>query len=185
MFDDSRPSNRTTVQRHVELQERVAARRTPRSPHARRRPSRAVRITLRLLVTLVLLLLIGAIGSLIALNRAYSGRIIPNVAVQGIWLDQMQPDAARELLRRHYAAFLATPVVFMFEGRTWRPTAAEIGLSLDIEAAVDRAYAVGRGADLYRSLPDAVNAWQDGVELPLCQATISYRTRMASRMILP
>jgi vancomycin resistance protein YoaR len=124
-------------------------------------------MTLRVLVTLVLLLLIGAIGSLIALNRAYSGRIIPNVAVQGIRLDQMQPDAARELLHRHYAAFLATPVLFVFEERTWQPTAAEIGLSLDIEAAVDRAYTVGRGADLYRSLPDTVNAWQDGVELPI------------------
>lgn len=185
MFDDSRSEHRTIAQRHLELRQRANARQEARSAHVRQ-PSRPF-FVLRLLVILVLLLLIGTIGSLVALNRAYSGRIIPNVAVQGTRLDQMEPEAARDLLRRRYATFLAAPLMLTFEGRSWQPRPEQIGISLEVDAAVDRAYAVGRGADLYRSVPDAIQAWRNGVELPIRVAIdqsrmLAYLTQVAREL---
>ena len=117
--------------------------------------------------TLVLLLFLVAVAGLIALDRAYSGRIISNVVVRGLNLSQMRPDQARAALHQRYAAFLAAPVTFQFEGYTWRPTAAQIGISLEIDVAVDRAYAAGRGPNLVNSLSEAMAIWQNGIDLPL------------------
>ena len=134
--------------------------------HARRRPS-PVRVTLRLAGALTLLLFFGAAAGLIVLDRTYSRRIFSNVTVQGLDLSQMRTDQARAALQKQYAAFLATPIVFQFAGGTWRPTPEQLGVSLEIDAAVERAYAVGRGADLLRSVPEAIATWRDGIDLPL------------------
>jgi hypothetical protein len=87
-------------------------------PAARNRSMRPgpvwARLAAWLLGTLTLLLVVGAIGGLLVLDRTYSGRIIPNVAVQGMSLDRLTPDEARAKLNQRYAAFLATPVTFQF-----------------------------------------------------------------------
>ena len=149
---------------------RAGASRRPRRVtvhHARRRPSGSARIVLRLGVALLALLLIGVVGGLVALDRTYSGRILANVWVQGRDLSQMRPDEARAALRQRYAAFLATPITFQFADRTWRPTPEQLGVYLEIDTVVTRAYAVGRGANVFRSVPEALAIWQNGVDLPL------------------
>lgn len=117
-------------------------------------------------VTLVVLLAAAGAG-LVALDRAYSGRIISNIAVQGTRLDYMQPDAARTALHQRYAAFLKTPVTLTFEGRDWAATPDQLGVTLDIDGAVEQAYGKGRGLNLFRSLLDGWQIWQTGVDLPL------------------
>jgi vancomycin resistance protein YoaR len=117
--------------------------------------------------TLTLLLVVGAIGGLLLLDRTYSGRIIPNVAVQGMSLDRLSPDEARAKLNQRYAAFLATPVTFQFADRAWRPTLAQLGITMELDEAVERAYSIGRGVDLFASVSEALAVWQDGVDLPI------------------
>ena len=149
---------------------RAASRRSRRRGlphHARPRHATRLRAVAGLVGALLLLLFLAAVGGLVALDRAYSGRIISNVAVRGLDLSQMRPDDGRAALRQRYAAFLAAPVTFQFEGYTWRPTAAQIGISLEIDAAVDRAYAAGRGPNLANSLSEVLAIWQNGSDLPL------------------
>lgn len=122
---------------------------------------------IRLLGVVLFLVCIGTISGMVALDQAYSGRILPNVAIRGLDVSQMQPDEARTVLERRYAAFLATPVTFEFAGRTWQPTPAQLGVSLELDDAINRAYALGRGADLPLSLLEVLALWQNGFEVPL------------------
>lgn len=71
----------TIAQQRTDRQRRVQAGRAARVA-AQRRRHRAARVVIQLLATFVLLLLLSAIAVLIALDRAYSGRIISNVAIQ-------------------------------------------------------------------------------------------------------
>src|SRR5262245_10518643 len=116
---------------------------------------------------LVLLLAVGVAGGLLVLDRTYSGRVIPNVAVQGLPLDGLRPDEVRTRLGQRYAAFLDTPVTFQFEDRTWQPTLAELGITVELDEAVQHAYTIGRGADLFGNASEALDIWQDGVDLPI------------------
>ena len=165
MLGDSYPDYDPMARRRSAKARRRAGRRA--IAHHARRPPGLVRVVVRLAAVLTLLLLLSAVVGLVALDRAYSGRILSNVAVQGLDLSQMRPDEARAALQKRYAAFLATPIVFQFAGRTWQPTADQLGVSLGIDAAVERAYAVGRGADLLRSVSEAMATWRDGIDLPL------------------
>jgi vancomycin resistance protein YoaR len=117
--------------------------------------------------TLTLVLAVGVIGGLLVLDHTYSGRIIPNVAVQGLALDGLRPDEARTRLGQRYAAFLATPVTLQFANRTWRPTLAQLGITVELDEAAEHAYTIGRGADLFANASEALAIWQDGVDLPI------------------
>ena len=165
MFGDSYPDYDPMEQR------RAAGRTSPRRAsafhHARRQPPLVVRVAVRLFGLLIVLALSSAIAGLIALDHAYDERVLPNVAVRGLRLDQMRPDEAGAALRQRYATFLAAPVTIQFEGRVWRPRPEQLGVSLAIDDAVARAYGAGRGADLFRSILEALAIWRDGIDLPL------------------
>ncbi len=124
----------------------------------------------RNLVWLFLALLVGAgliAGGLAYLDRRYAGRILPNVSVRGVAVGNMSRAEARAAIDAAFASFLAQPVVLTYSGQTWTPTLAELGISLDVDAALDAAFAVGRSHDALTNLQQMVAIWQYGVELPL------------------
>ncbi|MDW8402634.1 VanW family protein [Chloroflexus sp.] len=119
---------------------------------------------------LLILLLAGAglvAGGLVYLEQSYAGRILPNVSVRGVDVGSMTRDDARAAIEATFAPFLAQPVVLTYSGRTWTPTLAELGVTLEIDEALDAAFAVGRGNDLLTNLQQIGAVWQYGIELPL------------------
>ncbi|WP_322512480.1 VanW family protein [Chloroflexus sp.] len=119
---------------------------------------------------LLILLLVSAglvAGGLVYLERSYAGRILPNVSVRGVDVGSMMRDDARAAIEATFAPFLAQPVVLTYSGRTWTPTLAELGVTLEIDEALDAAFAVGRGNDLLTNLQQIGAVWQYGIELPL------------------
>lgn len=119
---------------------------------------------------LLILLLAGAgfvAGGLVYLEQSYAGRILPNVSVRGVDVGSMTRDDARAAIEATFAPFLAQPVVLTYSGRTWTPTLAELGVTLELDEALDAAFAVGRGNDLFTNLQQIGAVWQYGIELPL------------------
>lgn len=119
---------------------------------------------------LVLLLLVGALavaGSLVALDRRYAGKIYPNVSVRGVSVGELTPAMARAALERQFASFLAQPVTLTYGDQIWTPTLAELGVSLEIDRAVEQAYLAGRGHDPFTNLGEVFTVYRDGLELPL------------------
>jgi lipoprotein-anchoring transpeptidase ErfK/SrfK len=96
-------------------------------------------------VGVVLFLLLAAGGSAVAVYRyeaASSGRILPGVSVAGIDVGDMTRERAVWTVQRTADLTLERELQIRAGSEQWTFTAAELGLSADVSAAVDRAFAV-------------------------------------------
>jgi vancomycin resistance protein YoaR len=91
----------------------------------------------------ILLLLVG-VTALAAIRIVYAGSIYPGVIVVGVEIGGLSRDEARLTLSRRIAAFQENLITFSYAGRSWTPTLGELGVTVDLDAALDRAYGVGR-----------------------------------------
>ncbi len=94
-------------------------------------------------------------------------RIVPNVTIRGVAVGQMTREEARATLQQHHADFLQTPLSFELEGYTALPTAEQLGIRLEIDEAVEQAYAFGHRKNPLISLWERQYIGQRGQELPL------------------
>ncbi|MCX7790260.1 MAG: VanW family protein [Chloroflexaceae bacterium] len=121
-----------------------------------------------LIVALVLLVVvIAAGGTLVAVDQRYAGKIYPNVSVHGVSIGELTPAMARATLERQFASFLAQPVTLTYGNQIWTPTLAELGVRLEIDRAVEQAYLAGRGHDPFTNLGEVFVVYRSGLELPL------------------
>lgn len=121
---------------------------------------------------LLVLLLLGGVGGgtyagLRYLDQRYSGRILPNVAVQGVDLTEKTPEEATQLVRERFAPFLAKPVSFEYAGRIWEPSAEEIGVRVNVDEQITAAMHAGRDNGLFRNIVEVWRTYQNGLDLPL------------------
>lgn len=134
----------------------------------RRRPLRRLLFEwLLVLLTLAALLATAAAALIVYGERGFAERIYPNISVRGVALGGLSRGAARRAIERHYAAFLHSPVSISYGEQIWRPSAADLGLRLDIDGALDAALAIGRGQARQQNLRTAAAVWEQGVDLPL------------------
>ncbi|RRR71181.1 MAG: vanomycin resistance protein VanB, partial [Candidatus Viridilinea halotolerans] len=131
---------------------------------ARRRRSRRLWMGL---LALLILLIIAASSALYNLDRSYAGRIYPNVSVHGVPVGELSASEARQSLQEHFAPFLAQPLTLTFAERQWTPSAAELGVRLELDRAVQDALTAGRGHNFFANLREVMAVYQYGLELPL------------------
>ncbi|HEX9440001.1 MAG TPA: peptidoglycan binding domain-containing protein, partial [Roseiflexaceae bacterium] len=141
--------------------------RSSRSRVARRPPSRGAGIGISVFLGVLIVALIGAGGGLYYLDRSYQGKIYPNVAVQGLNVGELSPQAAEAALRAHYGAFIQRPIVLTYGERSWAPSIADVGIDFDFKGAIDSAYRAGRGNGLIANLQEVYAIWQNGLDLPV------------------
>jgi len=120
-----------------------------------------------LLAALVLALIAGVAGSLFYIDRSYAGKIYPNVSIRGVAVGELGRDEARRALEARFAPFLAQPVTLTYGDQSWTPTLAELGVRLEVDRAIDEAYAAGRQNSMVDNLRQVAAVWQNGLELPL------------------
>jgi hypothetical protein len=142
------------------------------APERRTRRRRRIRLGswfAWLMVLVVLAALAAGIGltALLLGERSFSGRIYPNISVRGLDLSGHSEASARRALERRYAVFLSRPVELTFGEQRWRPSAAELGLSIDIERALREAATIGRERDRLENARTVQAAWEQGIDLPL------------------
>lgn len=75
----------------------------------------------------------------------YIDRLYPGTAILGTHLGGLTRAEAASRIDERLAAYLQRPVTFRLDERTWPASAAELGISVDIAATLDRACAHGRG----------------------------------------
>ena len=112
------------------------------------------------------LLVITFAIALIAFQLSLNDRIVPGVSIGETDVGGMTRAEAAAALKSEYQALEAVVYTFRDGERSWTATAAELGLSLPAEALVERAYAVGHGAEARQSLREQANAWLSGAALP-------------------
>ena len=114
-----------------------------RGKHAARRGIGSVVLLVALSV-----LLLSVAGSAVAAyryDRSTVSRIMPGVHIAGIDVGDMTRAEAAERVRTDVERRLSRHLVIEAGGRVWDRTLGDLGMSADVDAAVDRAMEVGRG----------------------------------------
>jgi vancomycin resistance protein YoaR len=123
-----------------------------RQPYQYQRPPRKKNRVLELLPMILLAILLPAlvlavVGLFILnaiLDGQYSGKIEPGVSVSGVYVGEMTREQAKTLLQSKLTNYSQRPVVLTFQDKTWQPSLEQLGVSVNLDATIDRAYNQGR-----------------------------------------
>lgn len=121
------------------------------------------------LVRVPLLLLTGGMLSVLSLVTALfvyqigvSGRVAPGVSAYGVPLGGKTPTEAADLLAGALTYPDDTVFTLRYGDQFWQFTAAELGLSFDVEATVQAAYALGHDGTPAQNLIQQAQLWFNG-----------------------
>ncbi len=115
-----------------------------------------------LLITGTILLLMALMLLVIAFHVNYADRITPGVTVFGMDLGGMTSTEAVVALSERFTYDETTVFTFRDGDRAWQMTAAELGLSFDVEATVNEAVRLSSDDNAISGLMSQAQAWFDG-----------------------
>lgn len=113
------------------------------------------------------LAIIGGMAFTLAWQGQYAGKVYAGVSVLGIDMGGKTQEEAKKLLADKIKAFTTEPVVLQWQGKEWRPSLEDLGVSLSVDASVHDAFAVGRGADFFDNASQQWDAAQSGYVVPV------------------
>ena len=116
--------------------------------HPRRRWPNAL-LLLSILLWLVALALVASVA---ACQSHYAERIYPGVWVYDVNLSNLTRAEAEAAVAAAEIPLPAAPVAVRYDGETWIVRPDDLGVALDVEASVARAYEVGRGGSPQQDL---------------------------------
>ncbi len=117
-------------------------------------------------ILLVSLMLVGAVG-LFLFRVAYSDKIYPAVTVGDVPVGGLTVGEAEARLDQRTVELKGDSLVFSYNGRTWSPTLAELGVDVDIDASLASAHDLGRTGDTSSRLEFTRELLQDDQVVPL------------------
>ncbi len=124
-------------------------------------PARASMI-FPILLLLFCLLLSLLMGLLAYFELQYRGRIFPGVRVEPLDIGGKTPAEARQALEALYATANPWWPILTFGDKVWIPSQTDLGITVDLDAAVEQAYQVGRSPNVLRSLAEQWRALRQG-----------------------
>src|SRR5687768_5939354 len=97
-----------------------------------------------LIICGVVLLLASLAALVIAFQMRYSNLMMPGMSAYGINLSGMTREQAATALKQQFKYGDDAVFTFRYGDQFWQMTAAELGISFDVDATVDEAYNAGR-----------------------------------------
>jgi vancomycin resistance protein YoaR len=137
---------------------------SPNNPYPQRQP--AVNpwvVRLPILFISGALLLVGTLAALvIAFQMRYSNLMLPGMSAYGINLSGMTRQEAINALEQQFSYGDDAVFTFRYGDQFWQMTAADLGVSFDVDATVDEAYQTGRSSDYLSNLVTQASVWLNG-----------------------
>jgi vancomycin resistance protein YoaR len=100
-------------------------------------------------VALIALFFVAASLGLLLYGYAHDDRIYQGVTVAGVEVGGMTETEARSTIEQEYREYLGQPIVLTFEGTEYPVVPSDVGISLDVDATVDKALAYGRTGSIW------------------------------------
>lgn len=118
------------------------------------------------------ILAIGSLAAavvLLSVRSSHANRIYPNVAVADVALGGLPMNEAATVLSARSDAIEASAVTLTYGDKSWSTTLRDIGVSIDEEAALEKAEAIGREDSAADRLRSTVRTARNGsfVSLPM------------------
>lgn len=119
----------------------------------------------------------ASIFFLLVFDLYHLGRIYPGVSVGGVELAGKTPEEASLALAQQLVFPQQGKIAFQVDDQVWVARPLDLGLSLDVQSSVERAYAWGRTGNPLRRLYEQLRAWRVKVDVP---PRLVYDERLAS-----
>lgn len=100
----------------------------------------------------VLLLILIAAAILLTYQRAYAGKIYPNISFGGIDLSGKTKQEAKTVLEERFQSALDKEILLSSNGMTAKAKLADTGLTFDFNNIINRGYAVGRDTNFFKNI---------------------------------
>ncbi len=101
-------------------------------------------------IAALLVAILGFFGLNAALDGQYSGKIEPGVSISGVYVGEMTRDQAKTAVLKQLAGYTQKPVVLSFKDQTWQPPLDELGISINLEASLDKALNIGHDGGFFK-----------------------------------
>jgi vancomycin resistance protein YoaR len=115
----------------------------------------------------VALLFIAAAAALFVFRQTYDDKVYPGVYVAGVSLGGMTESEARAALEDRAAEFEGSRAYLDALDRHWAPTLRELGATVDVDASLAQAMAVGREDDGKARVGSVLETLREDTWLPL------------------
>ena len=130
------------------------------------------------------------LGTVIAFDVVYSGRVYPGVSVAGVDLSGLRQEQASARLAQALSYPVSGNVVFKLGEQVWAAKPAELGLFFDVQTSSNVALLTGRQGNPVRRLSEQFDAWYRGVDLsPLLvydqRVAYNYLSSIAAQVDIP
>ncbi|CAN5779430.1 VanW family protein [soil metagenome] len=112
-------------------------------------------------------LFIAAAAALFVFRQTYDDKVYPGVYVAGVSLGGMSEAEARQALEARAAEIEGSRAYLDALDRHWAPTLAELGASVDIEASLAQAMAIGREEESKARVGSILETVREDTRLPL------------------
>jgi vancomycin resistance protein YoaR len=113
------------------------------------------------------LLLLAAAATMYWFRSSYQDRIYPAIHVAGINVGGQSIDSAQQEIEQQAAAFEASQAFFTYQDKQWKPTLRELGVTVNADASLDAAAAIGREDDAQTRMRSAWRLLRDDRTVPL------------------
>ncbi|MBI5671510.1 MAG: VanW family protein [Chloroflexi bacterium] len=115
-----------------------------------------------LFVSGVVLVIAALVALVIGFQFFTSDRITPGVTALGVNLGGLTRAQAAAALEQRFTYGREAVFTFRYGDRFWQTSAADLGVTFDVEATVDDAFAIGHTSDFAADLVAQASAWLNG-----------------------
>lgn len=136
------------------------------------------RVALGLLAATMVLAVIGIAVDAVASHD----RIHPGVSVSGIKVGGLTPQAALGHINDSFAELSSEPVIVAYQEHNWEVSADDLGVDIDEERSVARAYSVGRDGGIADIVGQRLNSWFGGLDV---RAELTLDESLAASALAP
>ncbi len=115
-----------------------------------------------LLVSGVMLTVVALAALVIAFQVRYSNLMMPGISAYGASLSGLTREQAKAALADKFSYDDQAVFTFRYADQFWQLTAGQLGVSFDMDATVDQAYAQGRDGNVLSNLVSQASIWLNG-----------------------
>lgn len=103
---------------------------------------------------ILVLIILVFVGTFAGYAKAYDGKIYPKVVVAGVKIGGMTLDEAKKAVQKTAQELNEKGPEITYNGNTLTPKLDEMGVSFNVDEAVNAAYQFGRGGNLFSKLKE-------------------------------
>ena len=115
-------------------------------------------------LVLLIVLILGLPASFVF---AYNNRIYPNIKIAGVQVGGMTRDEAKEALADKSKEFASEPLNLVLDSQAVNPRLEELGISFDVDKAIESAYNIGRENKIKARLSQTWGLVKEGFRIEL------------------